>query len=495
MSHMDCREKTKKYAEIMQDFAKMKRMAKYYYEHQNWEKALSSVFVASGFMYTMNLVQYDAELEHIVENIASANVKRDLCCTFDQSIILYYDGFGSVDRGLTNIYINGLLKTGLHIKYVTFEDSNLSKVRSLIGEENVFFIKGNTYIERMSSLEKIINKSRAGRAFLYMNPDDVVGVGTFSLYSGAIKRYMINLTDHAFWLGRNISDLVISFREFGCQVCESKRAISKEKIVYLPYYPCEISNEFKGFNFENSSRKVIFSGGALYKTISVDDKYYELVETILERFTEVNFVYLGNGDARKMKKLVHKYPDRVEFAAERSDFYEVMKRCTLYLSTYPYNGGLMTQYALLAKKVPVTLHFTGIDEELSVNHSENDWNFDTIQECVEEIDKLLNDEKYRQKKEAKLHDFLIDAQQFSEELNYILKHDKSKRSVADRRIEFDGFWKVPIENYTGFKYCRLFFRKNGLFMIRVFPVKYMLGFFNMIYDKSIQKKNKWRKRK
>ena len=51
----------------------------------------------------------------------------------------------------------------------------------------------------------------------------------------------------------------------------------------------------------------------------------------------------------------------------------------------------MTQYALLAGKIPVTLHYKGIDQELSIHDEQSFWNFDSFEECVDEIGRLLKE--------------------------------------------------------------------------------------------------------
>lgn len=466
-------------------FNKLKRIALEYYKTDNWEKALHTIFVASGFMYTLNTIQTDADLEELLSKIALKILpKLSFAETFPKTVI-YYDSFGNITRGLNYIYLEALIALGYCVKYVTLEANYsplLSKAIDKMGVSDVFWIKGSSYQEQMTSLLSYVCSSHADNAFLCLKPDDVVAVGVFSYLQGTIKRYMINLTDHAFWLGRNICDCVVNFREFGCQVCAQKRGFLDDSIAYIPYYPHEIITEFQGFSFKDNSLPLIFSGGALYKTESDDNKYYQLLETILNKH-EVNFIYCGNGDARKIKKIQSQFPGRFIYEAERHDFYEVMKRCTIYLSTYPYNGGLMTQYALLAEKIPVTLSCPDVEQELTINHSNSFWNFTSFEECLEEIDKLLANEEYRYRKEQLLSNFLLNKEQFGLELNHLLTFGKSLRSYSHMKAIFEGFQRLPATNYTGGKYCRLFFRRGGFYLFRHFPVKYLIGLWTIVLEK------------
>lgn len=469
----------------MADYSRMKRAAWKLYRQGKWELSLRTIFFAAGFMYTMNQILCDRELENLIGKIADQHLPSAANPTLTDNIVVYYDGFGLIGRGLTYIYLKALVHLGYQVKYITFESNRRihDSASEMVGEENVFYISGTTLLEQMAELQRFLTHSRAGAAFLYMNPDDVVAVGSFAHCPVGMKRYLINLTDHAFWLGIGIADEIINFREFGHKVCAEKRGVCPTRLQYLPYYPGELKAEWSGLPFHGKQDKLIFSGGTLYKTESRDNGYYRLVEAILDTYAHVNFMYLGNGDTRRIRRLRNKYPERVAYAAERKDFFEIMKRCTLYLSTYPYNGGLMTQYALLAGKVPVTLNHPGIEAELSIRHEESFWNYSTQEECLREIGKLLEDKDYRHRKEQDLGKFLIDETQFEQELQCILRTGRSMRIAGDSAVAFDGFWKLPLENIRGLDYYRLFFRRKGWYMIRFFPWKYCLGMLKAFLQK------------
>lgn len=474
---------------ILHDFKKMKRIAVRFCQQEEWEKALRTIFYACGLMYTMNQKLVDLELEELVHQIAKENLQDINRNPGDEKTVIFYDGFGNIDRGLAYIYLEALLELEYHVIYVTCS-SNIKKNNAIMQkmkDGDLCIVAGATYIDKMHSLAEIVNRANAQKVFIYTNPDDVVAMGVFSLYNGYLERILVNLTDHAFWLGKSVSDIVINFREFGYKVCLEKRGFRKEQLAYLPYYPHELQEKFEGFQFEDNSRKLIFSGGALYKTFSKDNKYYSMVEEVLRQNEDVNFLYLGNGDTRKIKKLIRQFPGRAIYETERTDFFEIMKRSTFYLSTYPYNGGLMTQYALLAKRIPVTLCRKGIEKELSVRHAESFWNFDSYNECLSEVDRLLNQEQYRKQKEDELRRFLITKKQFKEKLQYILSGSWEENNISDEVVEFKGFQELPLETFNYFQYCRLFFRKGGFYMIRFFPVKFTLGAAGMIFEKIYKK--------
>lgn len=475
----------KRQKKVLADFEKMKKYASDYYLRGDYEKSLRLLSYACGFMYTLNAKQYDQEIECLVHDIASTVVDQSVISSKDENII-FFDGYGQLSRGLTGIYINALSELGYCIEYITYEEfsDSINMLKAQLSEPiNVHYVVGKTLVKRMQDLNRIVYEIGFQKAFINMKPDDVVATGVFSLFEGNLKRYLINMTDHAFWIGVKACDFVINFREFGYKACTALRNISENKLIYIPYYPQEIDQAFCGLRFINNNTRYILSGGALYKTDSKDKKFYHLISEALRRHSDLNFVYLGNGDARELRKLSGHFKGRVYFETERKDFFEIMKRCDFYVSTYPYNGGLMTQYALLAKKIPVTLTGSGIDKELTINDDNSFWNFEDFDECLDEMDRLLDDLNYRKEKEELLSDYLVDKNAFREELAYFVDCEHGKRAVEKKEIVYDGYISIPLDTYKGMRYCRLFYRKHGAFMLHLFTFNYLIGGVAMVIEK------------
>lgn len=76
----------------------------------------------------------------------------------------------------------------------------------------------------------------------------------------------------------------------------------------------------------------------------------------MKEYSEVYFLYAGdvsNAEVNsKLLELSYLFPKRVYCIEERLDLPEIMKRCCLYLMTYPINGGLMFQQQLQREKSP-----------------------------------------------------------------------------------------------------------------------------------------------
>ena len=138
---------------------------------------------------------------------------------------------------------------------------------------------------------------------------------------------------------------------------------------------------------------MIFSGGSLYK-IYGSEVFFELVRYILDNHKDTIFLYLGNGDSKPIEKFIrnNKYENRFYYYKERKDINEVFKRCYFYLGTYPVTGALMSQFAVVNKKIPLQYSDKEIlcnrIEELFINSENIKFTFGNIEE-IEEIDKLI----------------------------------------------------------------------------------------------------------
>lgn len=73
-----------------------------------------------------------------------------------------------------------------------------------------------------------------------------------------VKRYFINLTDHAYWLDKNSADYILEFRSYGVFLSHFHRRIPFEKLLFQPYYPIGTNSEFLGFPTEVTNDKIIF---------------------------------------------------------------------------------------------------------------------------------------------------------------------------------------------------------------------------------------------
>lgn len=425
---------------------KLKSDIKKELNQKNEEMALQLIYSCALILQT-NIYYVDEEIEADLKTVAD-NMSLAHPEQFKADTLLFYDGFGLNDRGLAQIYLNALCKLR-NVVYVTYEDrkSDIPDLMRIInGGINckAVFIKRNRcgFKEQIVALNDVIFAEQPYEFFFYSTPDDVVGTVVMNSYQGLIRRYQINLTDHAFWLGARCIDKCIEFRDYGASVSKKYRSIDEKSIVKLPFYPqTHPEREFQGYPFKKiEGQKVVFSGGGLYKTLGDDNKYYKIVDHILSNYKDVIFWYAGSGDDRELKKILNKFPERAYYTAERSDLFQVLQHSYFYLSTYPMCGGLMYQFATSAGKIPITLKYDDMTDGFLINQENLGIEFDGLDALYEEVDRLINDNKYYENKSGKMKNAVISEVDFLNHLNRILNDDvKDQFDIKYKDIQTERF--------------------------------------------------------
>ena len=479
-----------KKATIERIVSKLKKNARRELKYGRYNNALNLVSVCANLLYQSNIYYVDYELEVILESlIKHVEINLNNIQTTD-SIIVFYDGFGLNDRGLAQIYIKALSRIN-KVVYITYEDRK-EEIPDIIrilddsrGEYRFVDRKNASGIEQIQRIANLLREYPASKMFYYSTPDDAVAVALLYGLDGICQRIQIDLTDHAFWLGAGCIDQCIEFRSYGAQISYEYRKIEKEKIIIIPFYPCiHYDREFQGYPFEvQKDNKIIFSGGALYKTLGGDGKYYELIEYILKTHKECMFWYAGSGNDTQLKMVMEKYPDRVFYTAERSDLFQVLEHCYFYLSTYPICGGLMFQYSCMAGKVPVTLKNGMISDDFLLDQSKLNIEFNNIRDVYNEIDRLIDDEEYYKSKSERLKTAVISEQQFEDEVKKVVAHKSDNIQIEYCHIDTEEFRKNYLNEMTSTDVLRAIAKRKVLIpAMRYYPIMYIKGIISILCE-------------
>lgn len=418
------------------------------------EEALDFFRTSAKLQFCYNQWYCDDYIEKQLKKIA---LKINIHFTHekDEKTVLFYDGFGHDIRGLAYIYLESLCKSDYDIIYITCQDNcqNQPNIMRLLKDERhkVYHISNIGKIEKIEKIIEIFKQEKFSIAFFYTTPWDVSAVVAFNELAGKCIRYQINLTDHAFWLGKNTFDYCLEFRPYGAAVSKTYRKINPSQLIYMPYYPVIQNNAtFKGFPFSTQGKKIVFSGGSLTKTIDEKKTYYRLVENVIEKHKDVIFLYAGDGPKREMLHLISKYPHRVYLIQERDDLLQILKRARIYLNTFPISGGLMLQYAAMADCVPVTLRREWDEDACGILKNEEALKeiFTEYQQACKEIDRLLDDDKYWMDKRRVLKGQVITEQQFHNRLSDILKNPIQNIMRDTLKVDTRQFLQTYKENIT-----------------------------------------------
>lgn len=380
---------------------KLSRIAIESYPCNRLDRSLDAIRAAADIQYQWNQGYTDDVLESTLLKIAQTiDISPFQYESPNQKTVLFYDGFGLDTRGLALIYTKAICDLGYELIYVVPEEARnrQPEIHKVTENGNIRFcyLAHQSGMSKVHELLELFSEYQPAKAFFYTTPSDGEACVAFNCMKGSTIRYQINLTDHAFWLGLNAFDYCLEFREYGACVSKKYRHIPADKIKLLSFYPfIDKTIPFAGFDFDTTGKRILFSGGSLYKTINREGTYYHIVSEVLRRHADVIFLYAGSGDDSGLLRLEQDFPHRVVHIKERKDLYALLCHTTLYLNTYPMIGGLMSQYASAAGKPPMTLVNT-VDSSLDglvLNHKQLPLEYAKDSDLLAEIDDLLNHEE------------------------------------------------------------------------------------------------------
>lgn len=449
---------------INTEIEKLKKVAKGYLVRQKYNKAIAALTAASDLAYNYNQVYVDIDMENLVGELATellnnklikvTKQKKDNLADFlPAKTVLFYDGIGFDARGIVTNHLKGLGEAGIKVVYVTLEHRPQEQVivDGILKEYNIEkrYFDNSNYLKAVQDLNAIFEDVKPDMAFFYTLPYDVAGSVLFRAYEGRMVRVLSDLTDHAFWLGRDSIDYVWSLRDIGACIAAYERNIPVDRIL-CSYLSAEVNESisFKGWPCDTTNKKVIFSGGSLYKTLGDENLYYyQIVSHILSSHDDTVFVYCGAGDSSEIDKLKKEYPDRIYLLPERDDFYQMIENCTLYLNTYPMFGGMMTRYAILAGKVPVTLKHECDSDGLVPNQDELQIEYEDINTLLQDVDRMLVEESYLSEREKLLEKGKYTTEDFNKVTKDIIERLETDYSFKIEKPDTEKFRSEYINRF------------------------------------------------
>lgn len=471
---------------------RLKRISLKGLDTSDLELSLQSVAACAKIEFYWNQKYCDNTLETVVERISSEYRKQGLFIPDenyigDENTVLFYDEPGYDMRALSIVYLTGLARAGFKVVFVTRKESkdkqpvlnNAVKEYSIIKE---YYSMKTEYSEQIKNLSRLINKYKPFAVIAHSNAYDPVWPVVFSLFKNRVKRYNVNLTDHGFWLGKNDVDYVLEFRDYGASVSSHYRKLDRKRLIKLPYYPY-INKDiaFQGLPFDPSA-EFIFTGGGLYKTFDDDNTYYKMIAHLLQEFKQLNFLYAGKGDDSRIVSLSEKFPNRVYHIMERTDLYQIMKRCKLYINSYPVVGGLMTQYAAASGRIPLTINHDGRAEGILLRQEDGVF-FENKQDLLCEAEKLLSNDEYYNERTALMSDLVITPEKFSEELKKALLSDHTSFDICINKIETESVHREHAYSFASINIYRAIAQKNHKKLIKYFPTKFIKRFVLSVQGK------------
>lgn len=448
------------------------------YREGNHFKTICYLRYLTNLYYQINYKMTEDVFEDITQKVSKDLLGSTVIKSSNKKTVIFYDGFGLASRGLANIYVEALDKLGYDVIWILYEYAqDALKIKEKYKNRQhvlVEIIPKVSMLERMKYLQKVIENIAPEYIFVYTMPDDVAGIGVMSTIRGDVTRYLIDLTDHAFWLGKCAADYIVGFRNYGFNIAVKYRKIEESKVLILPFYPERRDDcEFVGLPFDDEKHPFIFSGGSLYK-IEGEHEYEEIVTNILDTYPELYFVYAGNGNSAKLNTIKQQYPNRFFQIQERRDLTQIMRRAKFYLGTYPIGGGLMNQYALQSGCIMLQLcnDKGGLTDPKSYLLKPDEVNcvFYNKQDMLAEIDNLMNDSEYYNNARMQLTEQVISEESFVRQLELILSTNTTEFTPFVEEINLDVFLQSYKARATYEQFCDIIYNSHNQWIWKKHPL-------------------------
>lgn len=474
--------------ELRRIYERLVTKAENAYKKNNLNRSVKCIQSAAELQYYVNDRYTDVRLEKLLQDISSQYSEEDLC--LDNKTVLFYDSFCLDNRGLTQQYLDALVFCKLYkIVYIlehekNSEGSNILDFAEKHGIEVITLPQGS-WKERCNLLYNCIKRYKPHAALFHLTPWTAIPFIAFYPFKG-IAKFQINLTDHAFWLGsKDFFNFSYEFRHYGIEVSLSKRCFKKEQIILNPYYPWQSGLPFAGFPVSTEGKVILFSGGAMYKIEGDNDMYFKLAKRILDKYQNTILFYAGDGNRAHLEKFIKEngYEERFLLLGNRKDIDALFRQCDIYISTYPFGGGLMSQFAAINEK-PILIYSLDWIGKLICTKKYAPISISSEEEYIEEAGKLINNEKYRHDRGKFLRSLMIGQEEFRESFyQSFVKKDFHLPENYYEEIDYDAFTMGYVKriNDNSFGFIERLALKNNVISLKIVLNLILLKPYDFMY--------------
>lgn len=443
--------------EIQQAYNNFKDLAKKHLEAHNVNMALWYMDRCAVLAQQFNWIYVDDELELMEKRIGESLFPHPVTdYETDPERVVLFDDFCATYI-LAVQFLDALSAMGKKVLYITAnrKQSKVTKTFfdriSQIPNVGILKVDGKLLSEVIKSIHQGVMDFHPSKILLHIKADSKVIPALYGL-PNQIEKYLINLADQTFWIGARAIDYCIEFRPFGVTVSLERRGLKREQLLMLPFYPVKDPNPFQGFPEEANGHLTIFSGGDIYKTLDKRRTYWKLVKMILEKYPDVVFLFatkhnpMGTAAINKFVSDNH-FEGRFIYVGFRSDIYEVLNHCDIYMGTFPASGSLMTQLAAINGTPILQYYYPGTpDDETEQALCINDKfqiSYQNIQEFMQEADRLITDADYRNQQGERIKRAMISQEQFNAVLKQTLETNRPQFPVETKEVDYahlDNRW-------------------------------------------------------
>ncbi len=402
----------------------------------------------------INNIFRDDDIERWMEGIAE-NQLGIATCTADKNSkrIVFYDQIGStICLGLQ--YLRGLVANGYEVLYI-FESPKYKVYPNLLKELENNHIRHFVYNSDIKSDNKLLALARKIRQdIVEFNPARLIihspaggALGSSVFYSlRGITRYRIVPGDHHFYLGCGCTDYFFEFRNFGIKVAVEQRHIDKERLFKLPYYPIiDKFVPFKGFPPEVEGKVCFATSGAPYKFYG-SNWFFDFAKWLLTTYEQAVLLFIGYATPSMLTFIENEHLEgRLIPVGYRKDFVSCIEHIDVYVNSFPYSGGLVSQTAAYFRK-PIVSYTTENDALnrsmralFGAEETGTPVSFTDEGALREYVDKLIMDSSFRVAEGDRIHAMLQTKEKFDAQLRGMLDGILlSHVSVTEKSCDIEG---------------------------------------------------------
>ena len=435
--------------------------AKAFFEKKEFDKVYHFVKSAAKWAYNFNLFFTDETAEEIVKYVSRAKIKSKKCKFSNDERYVLIDTCSVDNHGLHQQYLRAFEAIGASYLFITLR-KDLSYLRETIAEISVYE-KGFVWhydgsspdpFAKAESVSNAIFNFSPNRIFLHLMPSDIISLMAIYAIEGPVK-YNINLTDHAFWLGASFVDYNIEFRAGGRTVSRDKRFFSESSLLNLPFYPIiQRDNYSEDLPAKEKKDIIIFTGGSPYKMMGRNDFFFkEIIDKLLDLSPNVKVWIAGfekDSPLFREKQALMKNGNRMYNIGIRKDINHTFSKSDIFLGTYPFGGGLMTQYAAVNGK-PIlcyadeTVPKLNILDDLINHFSTAMHTYSNLAEFISYAKKLISNKELRQVEGLRNREAMMYKEKFDELFKKVIVDGKNIIEWERKDIDYDKMSKLYLD--------------------------------------------------
>lgn len=247
--------------------------------------------------------------------------------------------------------------------------------------------------------------SSADLIVLHIHNYDVIPILAFAAKEQCPTVAFLDHADHIFWIGKSVSDVVISLRESGMKIARQRRGVAEESSVLLPINLEPIHRRIsrneakKCLNIAEGSTVILsIARGVKYKTIN-GISFADAHVSLLKKYKNVILLVVGAGEREDWSTAIQETDGRIRSFRETSDTSIYYQAADIYVDSYPFSSNTSLLEAG-CYEVPLVTRFPylpgceilGADAPGLTNHLIR---VKDLEEYTSVLSRLVQEEEYR----------------------------------------------------------------------------------------------------